>query len=185
MKYSERLDLFNNWFNGSYSKTLYLQHKENYPCHLQLDSKYLYVSNLGELCVYERSLTGLKLKEKIGKYEGSEITHLVKNDDILMGSKVNGEIFTHTEEGGLQAELFGRPFDIINSVDYNGEIAVVSSDKETKVLAFSEEFGMTTFNPLKFLKKSFLEAKISPKGNEFLAVEQDYGIHFSMIDIET
>ncbi len=135
--------------------------------------------------MYERSASGLKLKEKIGKYEAAEITHLVKTDEILLGSKINGEIFTYTEDGGLVAEMFGTSFDTISSLDYNGNLVVGSSDKETKLLAFEEEFGMTTFSPIKSWKQRYMETKFSPDGRQFLGVEHDYSVYFNIVDVET
>lgn len=171
MKYAERLRVHQNWMFGTCRQMSTNQHKENFETHLEMDCSNLYTAALGEFNVYRRNNSeGFDVQPifSAGDKNDSKITSLKRRNDLIVGSRAMGTIFTYDEENEYNEEFVRDSCDPILDLDFYDENFVTVSRCETAFHRLSSELGCQTFDFVNLMSIGFNTINYNPTGEKII-----------------
>jgi hypothetical protein len=183
MRYWERMELYQNWTFGSCQQFIFFQHRENYRTFMQLNQHHLFTANLGEFNIYNRHKTeGIKVKSQLknGDKNESVINALKRKGEIISGIRLNGTIFTYSDEDGFNSEIIQKN-DKLLDFDFHNDIFVTSTKNNIKFYRQTSELGIPTFESIdKEINLNIESINFDPTGHRLLTT---YENNFNLIDV--
>jgi hypothetical protein len=177
MKYSERLRIHQNWIYGAFHQIVFLQHRENYVTHLELDSQHLYTASLGEFNVYKRRRKDIVVEPTVftaGAKNDSVITSLKRKGELVAGSRANGSILTYSDYEGYNMEFVRDGNEPITDLDFHDEVFVTSTKSDLKFHRLGMELDLLTFDPMETeLSVGFKTVNFNLSGDKILGTNAE------------